>query len=188
MRVIYRINPQGFDKIPKRGPALLIANHISYMDGLVIQSACKRPVRFMIDASIYKMPIAHYFLKLHRSIPIKPTKEEVTAALHRVSELLEEGEVVCIFPEGQISYTGNLGRFKPGIEWVIDRDPVPIYPVAIKGLWGSIFSRKYLRSRYRWVPQTFRRKVAVACGDEIHPENVRVDYLQRKVLVLKNSL
>jgi 1-acyl-sn-glycerol-3-phosphate acyltransferase len=178
VHVFYKIDHTGFDKIPERGPVLLIANHISYVDGLIVQAVCKRPVRFVIDQFIYEIPVVHYFLSLHKVIPILPRKEEVEQALSRISELLEEGEVVCVFPEGRLTYTGNLGRFKPGIEWVIDRDPVPIYPIAIKGLWGSIFSRKYLYSKWRWLPRSLRRKVTVICGD----------YLQRKVLALKNSI
>jgi 1-acyl-sn-glycerol-3-phosphate acyltransferase len=186
--IIYRTNNIGFHHIPKRGPALLIANHVSFMDGIVIQAACNRPIRFVIDKYIYELPGVNYFMRHNQAIPVFPKKDEVSRALDEISEALERGDLVCIFPEGQLTYTGNLGRFKPGIEWIIDRDPVPIYPIALKGLWGSIFSRKYLRSRFRWFPKTFRRKVTVICGKEIHPGSVHVNHLQREVLALKNSI
>ena len=186
--IIYRTKNIGFQHIPKRGPALLIGNHVSYVDGVLIQAACKRPVRFVIDRYIYELPIVNYFMQHNKAIPVFPKKEEVTQALNEISEGLEAGDIVCIFPEGQLTYTGNLGRFKPGIEWIIDRDPVPIYPIAIKGLWGSIFSRKYIKSRFRWIPKTIRRKVTLVCGDAIHPGDATVNQLQRRVLALKNSI
>lgn len=186
--ILYRTRFKGFEKIPKRGPALLIANHVSYIDGVVIQAACKRPIRFVIDKYIYELPGVNYFMRHNQAIPVFPKKEDVSRALDDISQALEAGHLVCIFPEGQLTYTGNLGRFKPGIEWIIDRDPVPIYPIALKGLWGSIFSRKYLKSSFRWFPKTFRRKVVAICGDAIHPGDVHVNKLQRRVLAIKNSI
>jgi len=187
IKIIYRTKFVGFDKIPEHGPVLLIANHVAYTDGVVIQAACKRPVRFIIDEYIYKTPGIHYFMCLNRAIPILPKKESVKHALDEVSKGLENGDVICIFPEGQLTYTGNLGRFKPGIEWMIERDPVPIYPIALKGLWNSVLSRKYLKSKWRFIPKAFRLEVTAICGDVIHPKDVRVNYLQRVILDLKNQ-
>lgn len=186
--IIYRVEYIGFDKIPDRGPVLIIANHVSYVDGLLIQAGMKRHVRYLIDQFIYEVPGIHYIMSMNEAIPILPRKDSVEKALDEISEGLERGQVVAIFPEGQLTYTGNLGRFKPGVEWIIERDPVPIYPVAIKGVWGGIFSRKYLKSKYRWVPKGFRPKVTCICGDVIHPGTVRVDHLQRVILGLKNSI
>ncbi len=187
-KTFYKTEFIGFEKIPKTGPVLIIANHVSYMDGLMIQAACNRPVRFMIDQYIYNVPLVNYFMVHNKAIPILAKKESVGQALDTISKGLEAGDVVCIFPEGQLTYTGNLGRFKPGIEWIIERDPVPIYPVAIKGLWNSMFSRKYRKSAFRWFPKGVRGKITVICGDVIHPGNVRVNHLQRVILSLKESL
>lgn len=188
IRTFYDIEYIGFEKIPKRGPALLIANHVSYVDGVVLQAGMSRPVRFMIDKVIYEMPMVNYFMKYTRAIPILPKKESVEQALDEISRGLESRDLVGIFPEGQLTYTGNLGRFKPGIEWIIERDPVPIYPIAIVGLWDSMFSRKYRHSKFRWFPKGFRGKVVVKCGDVIHPEHVRVNQLQRVILGLIESV
>ncbi len=188
VKITYDVNFIGFEKIPKVGPAILIANHVSYVDGLIINAACPRPVRFIIDEYIYKKPIINYFMTLDRVIPILPKKESVKHALDQVSLGLDKGDLICIFPEGQLTYTGNLGRFKPGIEWIIDRDPVPIYPIAIKGLWDSIFSRKYVKSRWRMIPKNFRMKVTAVCGDPIQPADVNINNLQRAVLNLKSSI
>ncbi len=181
--LIYRPEFIGFDKIPENGPILIIANHISYMDGVLIQVACKkRPIRFVIDEIIYRLPGVNYFMRHNRAIPILAKKESVEKALDDVSKALESGDAVGIFPEGQISYTGSLGRFKPGIEWIIERDPVPVYPIVIIGMWDSILSRKYRKAKFRWFPKNFRRKVVVICGDPIHPGNLHVNHLQRTVL------
>lgn len=187
-KTFYNIEYIGFEKIPKTGPVLIIANHVSYVDGLVIQAGCRRPVRFMIDQHIYNMPGVNYFMRHNRGIPILAKKENVEKALQDISEGLEAGDAVCIFPEGQLTYTGNLGRFKPGIEWIIEQDPVPIYPVAIKGLWNSMFSRKYRHSKFRWFPKGLRGKVTLICGDVIHPGHVSVNHLQRVILALKEDL
>lgn len=186
--LLYRVEFKGFDKIPDHGPAILIANHVSYVDGMIIQAACKRPVRFIIDEYIYRTQGVHYFMELAHAIPISAKKESVKHALDEVSRGLEQGDLICIFPEGQLTYTGNLGRFKPGIEWMIERDPVPIYPIALRGLWNSIFSRKYLKSQQRFVPKRFRMPVKAFCGDAIHPKDVSVNHLQRVILNLKSSI
>lgn len=188
VKLVYRTNFMGFEKIPEHGPVILIANHVSYVDGMIIQAACNRPVRFIIDGYIYRLPIIHYFMKLNHAIPILPKKDSVKAALDEISHGLERGDIICIFPEGQLTYTGNLGRFKPGIEWIIERDPVPIYPIAIRGLWDSILSRKYLKSKYRFILKRIRMPVTVVCGQVIHPEAVSINHLQRVILTLKTAM
>jgi 1-acyl-sn-glycerol-3-phosphate acyltransferase len=182
-------NPKytGFEHIPEKGPAVLICNHVSYVDGLIIAAGLKRPVRFIIDTHIYSLPLVHYFMLYNHAIPILPTRESVTKALEEVSAGLKAGDLVCIFPEGQLTYTGSLGRFKTGIESMIKRDPVPVYPVALTGLWGSIFSRKYLGSWRRFIPKHFTPRVHAVCGEAIPPEHVTVNRLQEAVLRLKYS-
>ena len=188
IRVFYKIEFIGFDKIPDHRPILLIANHVSYIDGILIQTGINRPVRFVIDQQIYDIPVINYFMRYNRAIPILAKKTHVEAALDVISQGLEARDAVCLFPEGRLTYTGNLGRFKPGIEWIIERDPVLIYPIAIEGIWGSIFSRKYIKSKYYWLPRKIRPKITLICGDAIHPGDVRVNHLQRVVLSLKNKV
>lgn len=182
IKLTYNTQFIGFEKIPKNGPALLIANHASYLDGVIIQAACSRPIRFVIDHYIYNLPGVNYFMRHNRAIPIFAKKESVEKALDGISSALESGDLVGIFPEGQLTYTGNLGRFKPGIEWIVDRDPVPVYPIVIIGMWDSMFSRKYRKSSMRWIPRNFRRKVIAICGDPIHPGSLHVNHLQRTLL------
>ena len=187
---MYKLEFYGFDQIPKTGAAVLVANHVSYVDGLILHAAVNgRVIHFVIDKTIYNLPGVHYFMKMNGSIPIAPKRESVEAALDKISEYLRAGELVCIFPEGRLTYTGSLGRFKPGIEFMIKRDPVPVYPIAINGLWGSVFSRKYLKARFRWLPRSLRRReVRVICGEPIQPEDVNINRLQEIVLKLKYAL
>ncbi len=187
VRVLYRAEFRGFEKIPATGPALLIANHITYMDGLILHAACKRPIVFLIDEDVYRIPFVKYFMDMNGAVPILPNRESVSKALAEISHRLKNGEVVGVFPEGMLTYTGNMARFKFGIEWMVQNDPVPVYPIALKGLWGSIFSRKYRRSRFRYFPRSFRRKVTAVCGDPIPPEKAKISYLQRRIMDLKNS-
>jgi 1-acyl-sn-glycerol-3-phosphate acyltransferase len=174
-----------FDQIPETGGAILISNHVSYADGLIIASGCNRPVRFVIDTLIYELPVVNFFMRHNRAIPILPTRESVTHALNEISEGLRAGDLICIFPEGQLTYTGGLGRFKTGIESILKRDPVPVYPIALTGLWGSMYSRKYLGSIYRFIPKRFSPRVQAICGAAIPGDQATINRLQEAVMRLK---
>lgn len=182
---VYAPDYSGFEHIPESGAAVLISNHVSYADGLIINSGCKREVRFVIDRNIYQLPFIHYLMTLNRAIPIEPTRSSVTEALDAISAGLEAGDIICIFPEGQLTYTGGLGRFKTGIEAIIRRNPVPVYPIALTGLWGSMFSRKYRGSWRRLVPKNPFRRVKAVCGAAVLPEMANVNFLQEIVMRLK---
>lgn len=184
----YRPEYIGFDQIPETGPAIIVANHVSYMDGPLIDAGCKRRIRYLIDEDIYNVPGVHYLMSKNRSIPIAINRKSVEAAFDAISEGLRAGDVICIFPEGYLTFTGGLGRFKPGIEWILKRDAVPVIPIAISGLWGSVFSRKYLHSRFRWWPRNWGLKVTLKCGAPMQPERVTVNYLQQVILRIKYSL
>ena len=188
-RFVYRPHYIGFENVPATGPAILVSNHVSYVDGPIIDAGCKRPVRYLIDEGIYNLPFVNYIMKLDRGIPIGSSKQSVERAFDEISETLRAGELVCIFPEGYLTYTGGLGRFRYGIESMIKRDPVPVVPIALAGLWGSVFSRKYLKSHFRWLPREWLRgKVTALCGPAIAPEQVSVNYLQEVILRLKYSI
>lgn len=185
---MYNIRFMGFSKIPDTGAVLIISNHISFVDGLIINALCKRKVRYIIDRDIYEQPIINYFMRLNRAIPIAPNREDVARAMDLISEGLKQGDAICIFPEGQLTSNGYMSHFRPGIEWIISRDPTPIYPIALHGLWGSIFSRKYKNIFLRILPKNIRRNVTALCGDMIRPEDATIDNLQLAVLNLRNSI
>lgn len=188
VKLVYNPVFIGFDKLPDNGPAIIVCNHVSYVDGPVVDTAFKRMVRYVIDDEIYEWPVVNHIMKMARAIPIAPRRDSVEAALDEISNGLKNGDVICIFPEGLLTYTGSLGRFKPGIEHIVKRDPVPVYPVAIHGLWGSIFSRKNPGSWKRFLPFNRKGRVMLICGDAVPPEEVNVNYLQEIVLRLKYSL
>lgn len=189
-RAVYKPTYIGFENIPETGAAIIICNHVSYMDGPIIDAGTKRNVRYIIDQDIYNVPGVHYLMKLDKAIPIAPNRKSVEAAFDEISNGLKNGDVICIFPEGSLTYTGGLGRFRPGIEWIIKRDQVPIIPIALSGLWGSVFSRKYLRAPFRLFPRHWGLKVVAKCGPAIDPTKTRIDvnHLQEIVLKLKYSI
>ncbi len=191
-RFVYRPRYIGFENIPATGAAILICNHVSYMDGPILDAGCKRHIRYIIDDEIYRLPGVHYLMKLANAIPIAPNRKSVEAALDAISEGLRAGDLICIFPEGELTFTGSLGRFRPGIEWMLKRDPVPVVPIALAGLWGSVFSRKDMKSWIRFVPRRWlRHNVKVICGKPIPAEQtptLTVNHLQEIVLKMKYSL
>lgn len=186
-RLIWRPRYIGFENVPEMGPAILISNHVSYIDGPIIDAGCRRTVRYLIDRDIYHLPGVHQLMRLNRAIPIAPSRASVEAAFDEISAGLRAGEVICIFPEGFLTFTGGLGRFRPGIEWIIRRDAVPVVPIALSGLWGSAFSRKKSGSMARFLPHK-RLKITAICGPVIPSDKVTVNYLQEAVLKLKYSL
>ncbi len=188
---VYRPQYTGLENIPLTGGAVIVSNHVSYMDGPLLDAGiyahCGRNVRYVIDEDIYKVPGVHQLMKRARAIPIGSHRKGVTAAFDMISEGLRAGDIICIFPEGYLTFTGGLGRFRHGIEEIIRRDPVPVVPLSISGLWGSVFSRKFRGSWKRILPRDPRQQVIIKCGEPIPPEKVDVNYLQEIVLKLKYS-
>ncbi|MFK7927025.1 MAG: MFS transporter [Myxococcota bacterium] len=143
--VLYRLNVKGLEHIPEEGPVVLVCNHVSFVDFLIIMGACKRPSRFVMDRKMSKIPVVSILFRQAKVIPITSYKEDpklVEQALDTVSESLKEGWVVVIFPEGGLTWDGELLPFKSGIERILERDPVPVVPMALNGLWGGFFTRK----------------------------------------------
>ena len=188
VRALYRVRYEGFEHIPQTGPAIIISNHVSYMDGLVINTGLNRRIRYVIYEKIYRQPGVHYFMKLNRAIPIDSNREAVAVALEKIKEALENGECICLFPEGKLTLTGNMNRFRFGIEWILEKYPATVYPVALKGLWGSIMSKKYSGSRFGMFPRSFRRRVVAKCGEPIPADSARISHLQKIIMELKNSI
>ena len=143
---IYRLEKRGLENIPEKGPAVLVCNHVSFVDPLVILAASPRPIRFVMDHRIFSTPILSFVFRTGKAIPVAPAKENeklLNEAYDRIAEALEAGELVAIFPEGRITDTGELYPFKRGIQRIVERTPVPVIPLALKGLWGSFFSRAH---------------------------------------------
>ncbi|MGC1507571.1 MFS transporter [Ketobacter sp. MCCC 1A13808] len=187
---MYRVTHTNLDKIPESGPVLLVCNHVSYMDALIIGGACRRPVRFVMFKPIYDLPVLNFIFRTGKTIPIHSRKsdpETYESAFKRISEELRDDEVVCIFPEGKLTQTGGIDEFKNGVEKILQQDPVPIVPMALKGLWGSFFSHKDSKALTR-LPRRFWSKVELVAGDPIAPENTDARQLQSAVEQLRGNV
>jgi 1-acyl-sn-glycerol-3-phosphate acyltransferase len=184
--VLYRLKTEGRDHIPEEGPALLVCNHVSFIDWLVIASACKRPARFVMHHGFMKIPLLGVFFRDAKVIPIASAREStdmLAQAFDRIAEELDAGEVVCIFPEGKLTADGELDVFRPGVERIVARTPVPVVPMALVGLWGSYFSRKDGAAFRR----PFRRvwsRIRLVIGPPVPPEEARANDLAERVATL----
>lgn len=186
---IYRFHHRDLDRIPEDGPAVLVCNHVSYMDALLIIGACRRPVRFVIYEPIYRMFLLHFIFRAARAIPIASHRTNpvgLKTAFEAISTALEAGEVVCLFPEGQLTRDGNVDVFKPGIERIIKKNPVPVVPLALKGLWGSFFSHKNGHALTR-LPQRFWSRVELVAGLPVLPAHVTAGELRKMVMMLRGD-
>jgi len=184
--VIYRLRTVGRDHIPAAGPALLVCNHVSMVDWLIIASACRRPVRFVMYHGFLALPFLGWVFRDAKVIPIAPAREDeevLAAAFDQIARELDAGEVVCLFPEGRLTADGTLGVFRPGIERILARTPVPVVPMALTGMWGSFFSRRYGRAMRR----PFRRfwsRISLVIGTPMAPQAATTDALARRVAAL----
>ena len=189
INTIYRIKDINLNQIPKHGPCVLVCNHVSFVDALIIGGYCKRNVRFVMYHKIFNTPIIGSFFKMAKTIPIAPAHEDKAMMEHafdRIAEELENDEMVCIFPEGKLTPNGEIGTFKTGIEKIIERTPVPVIPLALKGLWGSWFSRSNGKAM-NGLPRKFMAKIHLVAGEPVAPEDVSAQLLFDKVSALKNA-
>jgi 1-acyl-sn-glycerol-3-phosphate acyltransferase len=141
---IYRVKTTGHENVPEQGAALIAPNHVSYIDALVLSAISPRPIRFVMDANIFKVPVLSWLFRQVNAIPIASAKDDpevLAKALAAVHQALENDELVCVFPEGELTRDGSLGVFKPGIRKMLDLCPVSVIPVGLQGLWDSPFSR-----------------------------------------------
>lgn len=186
---IYRVKHRGLDNIPEQGAVVLVCNHVSFMDALVLAGAVRRPVRFVMDAAIFKMPALGWFFRLSKTIPIcSPRKnaEVYEAAFERIKAELADGNVVCIFPEGKLTTDGEVDEFKKGLERIVAESPVPVVPMALQGLWGSFFSHKGGPAMTHR-PRRFWTKIGLVCGAPVAPQDVSVEGLRQTVVALRGD-
>ncbi len=189
VNTLYRIRTEGLEKIPEEGPCLVVINHVSFMDALVVGGIVRRPVNFVMDHQIYKLPFLNFIFRTCKTIPIASLKvdhEMLEAAYETVSERLRDGQVVGIFPEGQITRTGEFNEFRTGIEKILERDAVPVVPMALRGLWGSFFSRYYGEAMAQF-PRRFWSRIELVAGDPVPAEQATSEELKKRVLALRGD-
>ncbi len=187
VHTIYRVDASGLEKIPQQGPAIIVCNHITYMDALIIGACVRRPIRFVMHKYIFEIPVLSTFFRLAKAIPIVSAKQDpeaLAAALDQVAGELDAGRLVAIFPEGRLTGDGEVGIFRSGVERMVERNRVPVVPMALQGLWGSFFSNDggppmTHRPRWHWA------RIGLRVGDPVPPESVSAADLRQHVLTLR---
>ena len=189
VNTIYRVRASGVENIPDKGPAVVVCNHVSYMDPIVLSACIRRPMRFVMYYKIFQLPLLRFLFQHAKAIPIASAKEDerlMREAFEKVDAELAAGNIVCIFPEGGITSDGEVQRFRPGIEKVIANRPVPVVPVALQNLWGSWFSRSK-DGRIRKFPRRLFVKVPVVIGEPLRPADASAAALEILVRTLRGD-
>ncbi|MFN8900137.1 MAG: 1-acyl-sn-glycerol-3-phosphate acyltransferase, partial [Pseudomonadota bacterium] len=187
-RLVYRFRVQGDEHIPLQGAAILVCNHVSFVDAVLLMAASPRPVRFVMDHRIFAIPVLGWLFRLAKAIPIAPQKDDPATyerAFAEARRVLEEGDLLAIFPEGGITRDGSLGEFKGGVMKILATHPVPVVPLALTNLWGSFFSRA---EKGRAMARPFRRglwsRVGLSAGPALAPGDVTPQGLRTRVQAL----
>jgi len=187
-RFVYRFKVHGDENIPVQGPAVLVCNHVSFVDAVLLMAASPRPIYFVMDHRIFKVPVLGWVFRLAKAIPIASRKEDPAAyeaAFEAAAKVLREGDLLAIFPEGGITRDGQLQEFKGGIMKILERQAVPVIPMALTNLWGSYFSRvEQGGAMVRPFRRGFFNRVGLNVGTPVPPALVQPELLRGKVAAL----
>ncbi|WP_454828746.1 MFS transporter [Pseudoxanthomonas wuyuanensis] len=196
VRTLYRLRLHGIEKnVPDEGPALLVCNHVSYMDALILAASIPRPVRFVMYYKIFNIPVMSWIFRTAKAIPIAGARENpelMRRAFDEIDAALANGEIVGIFPEGALTRDGAIAPFKSGVEKILERRPVPVVPMALRGMWASMWSRRSARAeggrldRMR-VPRRFRALVEVAAAEPVDGAGATAAQLEASVRELRGD-
>ncbi|MCC7544997.1 MAG: 1-acyl-sn-glycerol-3-phosphate acyltransferase, partial [Aquabacterium sp.] len=189
-RLVYRVKVRGEENLPTDGAAILVCNHVSFVDAIILGIISPRPMVFIMDHRIFKTPVLGWLFKMLKAIPIAPQKEDPQAyeqAFEKARQVLREGELLCLFPEGAITRDGQLQPFKAGIMKILESAPVPVIPSALHNLWGSSFSRIEGAAMSKPLRRGLFNRVGLVVGAPIAPENVSPQALQATVQALLNE-
>ena len=189
--LMYRVRSIGVEEnVPDEGAALLVCNHVSYMDALVLSGAIPRPIRFVMYYKIFNTPGAGWLFKTARAIPIAGGKEDAALmekAFAEVDAALAAGELVCIFPEGALTKDGEIAKFKSGVERILAQRAVPVVPLALKGLWSSMWSKRNSRLGQLRVPRRLRARVEVVAAPAVAGQTATAPQLEAIVKQLRGD-
>ena len=190
IHVLYRIRAVGLEHIPREGAVIVACNHVSFVDALLLGGLMPRAPRFVMYHKIYRVPVLNLLFRTARVIPIAPAKEDaelLSRAYMEIEEALANGELVGIFPEGGLTPAGEIQTFKSGIEKILARNPVPVVPMALTNLWGSMWSRQDSRLRRARLPRRFRAAIGLHIGPPIPSEQVTAEVLETEIRVLRGD-
>ena len=183
---MYRVQHRDLQHIPDEGAALLVCNHVSFVDALLIGGAVRRPIRFVMYYKIYRLPVLNFIFRTAGTIPIAGRHEDLEIyekAFQRISQYLKDGELVCIFPEGKLTGDGEINEFKSGVTRILEETPVPVIPMALQGLWGSFFSRDPNKGVFHRIWS----RVTLVAGPPLAMEQATPQALQEQVLALRGT-
>ena len=187
---VYRLEKKGVENIPETGAAMLVANHPTFIDALVIAAACPRPTRYVMDHRRFNTPLLSFLFRATRSIPIAPAREDpamLERAYDEIAKGLTEGDLICIFPEGRVTDDGEIHDFRGGIKRIIERTPVPVVPIALRGLWASFFGRQGGALLVRVFRLGLFGKIGLSVGAPVAPQEVTPEGLQALVAGLRGD-
>jgi 1-acyl-sn-glycerol-3-phosphate acyltransferase len=191
VKSLYRLRVRGIEEhVPDEGPALLVCNHVSYMDALILAGAIPRPVRFVMHHRIFAIPGLNWIFRTARAIPIASSREDpvlMQRAFDEVDAALANGELVGIFPEGALTSDGDIGPFKSGVEKILARRAVPVVPMALRGMWASMWSRRDSRMRRARLPRRFRAPVEVVAAPPVDGATATAESLEARVRALRGE-
>ena len=196
VRTLYRLELHGIEKhVPDEGAALVVCNHVSYMDALILSATIPRPVRFVMYYRIFEIPVMRWIFRTAKAIPIASPREDealMQRAFDAIDAALADGQVVGIFPEGALTKDGEIAPFKSGVEKILERaaargQVVPVVPMALRGMWSSMWSRRDSRLARMRVPRRFRAHVEVAADAPIHDAAVTAERLEADVRALRGE-
>lgn len=196
VRALYRLELHGIEKhVPDEGPALIVCNHVSYMDALILSATIPRPVRFVMYYRIFNVPVMRWIFRTAKAIPIASPREDAALmqrAFDEIDAALADGQLVGIFPEGKLTGDGEIAAFKSGVEKILERAaaagrPVPVAPMALRGMWSSMWSRRDSRLGRMRVPRRFRANVVVMADAPIEGPGVTAQQLEAKVRALRGD-
>jgi hypothetical protein len=189
VHTFYRVRKVGLENIPDEGACVIVCNHVSYVDAVVIAACVRRPVRFIMDHRIFHAPLLSFIFRTMRTIPIASGRENRSLkhrALDEAAAALAAGEIVGIFPEGRLTHTGELNPFRPGVREIVQKTPVPVVPMALSGLWGSFFSRAHKgRAMRRW--RGVFSRIALVVAPPVAPDAATPERLHALVLALRGD-
>jgi hypothetical protein len=189
INVFYRVRATGLENIPDEGPAVVVCNHVSFMDPILLGGSIRRPLRFVMYYKIFQIPLLRFLFKQAKAIPIASAVENeqlMNDAFDKVDEELAAGNIVCIFPEGAITRDGDVQRFRPGLDRIIARRPVPVIPVALGRLWGSWFSRQK-SGGIRKIPGRLFAKVPVTIGQPVAAAEYSIEKMELLVRTMRGD-
>lgn len=191
VRALYRLRVRGIEQhVPDEGPALIVCNHVSYMDALILAASIPRPVRFVMYYKIFNIPVMRWIFRTAKAIPIAGAREDpelLRRAFEEIDAALADGQLVGIFPEGALTKDGQIAPFKNGVERILERRPVPVVPMALRGMWSSMWSRRDTRLGRMRVPRRFRAHVEVVADAPVPGHEATAARLEAKVRALRGD-